>query len=170
MSSNYVLFFYIFTFIYLYFLRTLRRSYIIIMSFPFVAVIYTCPGWGRVLRAFSLDSFLPRYVPLLYLLFYVINFGFFLAQREKSPLHHCYVPPDEAEHFAFGMKHFDVWAAAMVWNCPFFRGQYLTHILSSRERKQQRSINLQITKFSIPWVHRTLAQKQFFNNTVRMLS
>jgi hypothetical protein len=33
----------------------------------------------RVLRAFSLDSFLPRCVPLLYLLFYVINFGFFLA-------------------------------------------------------------------------------------------
>src|SRR6266536_976300 len=41
---------------------------------------------GRVLRAFSLDSFLPRCVPLPYLSFYVINFGFFLAQCEESPL------------------------------------------------------------------------------------
>src|SRR5579871_4459301 len=72
----------IFLYIYLYlfiFLRTLQRNYIIVTSFRSLFVTYRCPGRGGVPRAFSLDSFLPRYVSLQYLLFYVINFGFFLA-------------------------------------------------------------------------------------------
>jgi hypothetical protein len=37
-----------------------------------------------------------------------------LCHSPKCGGTHCFVPPDDAEHFLLSMKHLDIWAAAMV--------------------------------------------------------
>lgn len=88
-----------------------------------------------------------------------------LCHAPKCGSTHCYMPLEGSDHFALGMKHFDVWAAAMVCRLQsLFRSSAWQNYHSSKGKNRPPYSNLRTTMYSMGLVTITSHWNRSSNN------